>query len=219
MSPHPEAHRLRGELRRFAHPAVPLAVALVAAGICAAQHQAAGHDPRPPSPIDLTGSIRIAIQHHSTAFGFFLVAVGAGTSTGHDARDGALGQALVAGGPAPRVWARRMAALLVLAATSTAVSAVAVHATRGATACTPACPVASRSSGASVILPATWVARTVQSSPYGYGVDYLGGISPAHHRDAATAVAAAVLLVAAAGCGAVAIRALEVGGARAGGAD
>ncbi|MFN8017472.1 MAG: hypothetical protein U0P45_05045 [Acidimicrobiales bacterium] len=261
----PAARRLRGELRRYAHPAVPFAMAVVAAGVCAAQHQAAGSDPRPPSPIDLTGSLRIAIEHHSTAFGFFLMAVAAGISTAHDARDGALGQAIVAGGPPRRVWARRMVALLVLAAASTAVSAVAVHLTRGATACRPACPDESRSSASSVItdlgsaalpvafaaslavalaarlrsdlltvavavtlfvvpanlvatsgawlLPATWVARTMQSSPYGYGVDYIGGISPAHHRDAVTIVAAAVLLAATASCGTIAIRAIEAGGA------
>lgn len=146
-----ELRRLRGELRRFLHPMVIGAVLLVAAAACAAQRQVGTVDAHAPSLVDLTGSLRIALQHHATGLGFLLAGIGAGWTSGEDARIGAIGTVLLADHRGHRVWLRRVTALLVLSVLSIAVSAAALHLTRGATACMRGCAESGRSNGNAVL--------------------------------------------------------------------
>jgi hypothetical protein len=139
------ARRLRGELRRLAHPTVLLAVVLVAIGCCAAQASSSGADLRPPSPIDATGSLRIAAQHHASTLGFLLVAVMAATTTATDVRIGAVGSLRMADPQVAAGWRRRVGVAVIVAVVSIGCSAVAVWVTRSATACRAGCPPGSTS--------------------------------------------------------------------------
>lgn len=142
--------RMRGELRRFLHPVVIGTVVAVAVAACTAQHQRGGADIHPPSPVDVAGSVRIALQHHATALGFLLAGVGAGWTSGEDARSGAAGIALLADRRVLRLWCRRVGALLVLSAASVLVTSAALRLSSGVTACTRGCAPSSRSSGGSL---------------------------------------------------------------------
>lgn len=146
------ARRLRGELRRLAHPAVGVALAGAAATCVVAQRSAplaVGHG---PSPGDLSGALRIALQHHASGVGVALLAVATSVTTASDARTGATGAALLAGPTVCRLWAQRIVALLVIVGWSVVQSAALVRVTAGATACRTACPRSARSvAGAAVI--------------------------------------------------------------------
>lgn len=122
---------------------------VVALAVCFAQHQG-GPDARAPSPIDLTGSLRIALQHHATALGFLIIGIGAGWTTGEDARIGSVSSALLADRRPSRIVVRRVLALALLAFTSTVLATAAVHLTRASTACADGCAASSRSTWSDV---------------------------------------------------------------------
>lgn len=144
--------RLRGELRRLAHPAVLGACLGVALAAAAAQASPSGADLRPPSPIDLTGTLRIAAQHHASTLGFLLIGAMAATTTATDVRIGAVGTWRLTDHSLPRLCGRRLGAMLLVAAASIALTSVVVWATRSHTACAEGCPVGSASTwGAALV--------------------------------------------------------------------
>lgn len=87
--------QVRGEVRKFAHPLVPIVVATVAATICLLQARHV-HDPYPgPSLIDVTGRARISALQLTTTLGFLLVGTLAGVGTAEEASNGSLAEVLL----------------------------------------------------------------------------------------------------------------------------
>jgi hypothetical protein len=140
--------RLRGELRCLVHPATVVAVLGVALGSCLAQASTSGADLRPPSPIDVPGSLRIATQHHASTLGFVLVGAMAAVTTGTEVRIGAVGLRRLADHRIGHLWLRRVGAMLLAATASIVLTTCAVWATRSVTACREGCPMGSASSWA-----------------------------------------------------------------------
>ena len=137
--------RFRGELRRLAHPTVAVATVGVALASAMAQTSTSGADLRPPSPIDVTGSLRIAAQHHASTFGFVLIATMAACTTATDVRIGTVGTLRMADHDLVRTWRRRTGTAVAVALCSILVSTGLLWSTRSLTSCRTGCPPGSGS--------------------------------------------------------------------------
>ena len=115
-------------MRKAANPVV--GGAIVAAAAYAAYSQLRTR-PQPlapsPSPLDLTGAVRIACDQHATLIGFVLAGIVAGFATAEEAESGAIDHAFLAQSSLWRIWFARLAAVLVVLVTSLVVTAVSVR--------------------------------------------------------------------------------------------
>lgn len=122
------ARQVRGELRKAANPIVAGAVIAVAAYAAFSQLRSTSDLCAPaPTPLDLTGAVRIAIDQHITLLGFALAGIVAGYVTAEEAESGAIDQAFLASSSRVRILLARVMAVLVVLATSMLLTAVAVR--------------------------------------------------------------------------------------------
>lgn len=120
--------QVRGELRKTANPIVAGAVVVVAAYAAFSQLRVTSNLCAPaPTPLDLTGSARIAIDQHITLLGFALAGIIAGYVTAEEAESGAIDQAFLASSSRVRIWLARVLAVLMVLVVSTVLTTVAVR--------------------------------------------------------------------------------------------
>lgn len=120
--------QVRGELRKAANPVVAGAVVVVASYAAFSQLRSTSNLCAPaPTPLDLTGAVRIAIDQHITLLGFALAGIVSGYVTAEEAESGAIDQAFLASSSRVRIWLARVLAVLVVLATSMLLTTVAVR--------------------------------------------------------------------------------------------
>lgn len=140
-----EFRRLRAELRKAASPVVCLAIVLVSTLATVMQVRDQHPNYPAPSPIDMTGALRIAFMQHSTAAGFALVGLAAGFGSAEEAGNGSMVHACMAEPSAWRCWVRRVGAIVLIALASICLTTLAVRVTSRWSACQDDCPPSVRS--------------------------------------------------------------------------
>ncbi len=104
--------QVRGELRKAANRVVGGAIVAAAAYAAYSQLRTRPQLLAPsPSPLDLTGAVRIACDKHATLIGFVLAGIVAGFVTAEEAESGAIEHVFLAQSSLWRIWFARLAAV------------------------------------------------------------------------------------------------------------